>query len=398
MSAEVHIDTFDTTPRDGAQSLPAENQFREGSKYEIVDRIAAFGIDVIEAGFPASRDREGSLTDFEEFQETARMMKEPIEVKTWQNGEQTGVVHRVPAIAGLTGVNPEHIELTWEALAGAVNPRVHTFISTDAKHMAEKFPGKTPDQVLQMGVGGIRIAQKLSAEDPNSTIEASAEAASTTADSFLERVTKSFVAEGIDVFNAPDTVGEEYPFEMFKRYMKVISWVHSVNPNVVISGHNHNDGGNANANTLALVYAAVAYAREHDVKVHIQAETTICGLGERAGNADIFPFAAGLFKFFGKDIDVPVNWRLNPGFAVDTANEVMAYGNMEVHRQNPIVGRDTNVHRSGIHSDGVVKGGHRVYTPHDPTFWGHESDAVHEDGKYQGRRGRAAINSRSNKG
>jgi len=64
---------------------------------------------------------------------------------------------------------------------------------------------------------------------------------------------------------------------------------------------------------------------------------------------------------------------------------------MRVARQNPIVGSDIATHRSGIHSDGILKGGFELYTPHDPRFWGHKHAAKHEDGMYQGKGGRAAV-------
>lgn len=390
-NTEVIVDILDTTLRDGAQSLPEVNQFQEGSKYKITKKLAEFGIGVIEAGFPASRNDKGDLTDFDEFQETARRITEPIAVKEWQNGENIGTVERIPIIAGLTSAVPEHIELTWEALHVAANPRTHTFISTDRGHMEAKFPGMTPDEVLSMGIKGIRTAKELSADHPGATTEFSAEAASTTDDIFLERVIKSSVDEGINVFNSPDTVGQKNPFQMLEHYTKVIEWAKSVNPNIKISAHPHNDLGNAVANTIALVHAAVDYARLHSDSVHVQLETTVCGLGERGGNADVFPVLANLFKFFSKDHDIPVKWLINPHMAVPTANEIMSYGNMEVHRQNPVIGRDTNVHRSGIHSSGVLKGGHTIYSPYDPRFWGHIQSAVHEDGKYQGRAGRSAV-------
>jgi isopropylmalate/homocitrate/citramalate synthase len=66
-------------------------------------------------------------------------------------------------------------------------------------------------------------------------------------------------------------------------------------------------------------------------------------------------------------------------------------GDQAPHRQNPIVGDDIATHRSGIHSDGVIKGGAELYVPQDPRFWGHMASMVIEDGRYQGSRGRAAI-------
>jgi isopropylmalate/homocitrate/citramalate synthase len=132
------------------------------------------------------------------------------------------------------------------------------------------------------------------------------------------------------------------------------------------------------------------YAAKSDREVGIQIESTVCHLGERAGNADIFPIAARLFNET-KDLEVPVTWQFNPQMSASIASVVMGFAGLEVHRQNAIVGEDINAHRSGIHSDGIIKGGHRIYTPHNPTFWGHAEEARHEEGIYQGANGRRAI-------
>jgi 2-isopropylmalate synthase len=174
--------------------------------------------------------------------------------------------------------------------------------------------------------------------------------------------------------------------QMMRFYKQVLRWANESNPDVIISAHNHNDIGLAVANSLSLVEAAVRHSEEHDVPVHLQIETTVCGLGERAGNADIFALVGGLFKF-APEFEQEARWQFNPEQSVRVANAVLAIAGLEVPRQAPIVGRDINVHRSGIHSDGVLKGGHGIYTPFDPRFWGHDSSARHEKGMYQGRRG-----------
>lgn len=220
------------------------------------------------------------------------------------------------------------------------------------------------------------------------------EAASTTPFEYLERVLKSGIIAGADVINVPDTVGERRPLWMYDFYKKVIRWCIETNPDVTISAHNHNDIGMAVANTEMLLEAAIEVARTTGQSIKIQNETTVCGLGERAGNADVYPVVAGLYKFTTEFPDVDVAWRFNPGESVSIADAVMSCFRMEVDRQNPIVGRDINVHRSGIHSHGVVNGGYTLYTPITPTFWGHREDAKHETGEYQGRVGNAAAEGR----
>lgn len=239
---------------------------------------------------------------------------------------------------------------------------------------------------------GVRHARSLAdAHRVRGVVEFSAEAASTTEPSYLESIIKTVVDEGADIINVPDTVGQRNPFWMRTFYRQVIGWATDVNPDVTISAHNHNDLDQSTANSLSLIFAASDFALQSGRNVHTQVETTVTGIGERAGNAGVFSFVAGLFKFTN-DMPTAINWNFNPGRSVQVARQVLAQAGLTVDRQSPIVGSDIMVHRSGIHSDGVIKGGHRIYTPYDPTFWGHLSDAVHEEGKYQGARGRAAAN------
>lgn len=383
--AVIHVDMFDTTLRDGAQSLPNNHQFPIGRKAELADSLATLGVNIIEAGFPATTD------DFSDVAETAQLIgNRSYSVRNWLDSEEGEVTQFTPIIAGLTPSSPVAIETTWQALHSAKRPRIHTFISTDELHMAKKFPSMTREQVLKLGLDGILHAQELSAEHPGAQVEFSAEAASTTDMRFLERVVRSAVNLGVDVCNVPDTVGERDPHWMYGFYRRVIRWAKEENPEVVISAHNHNDLGNATSNTYSLVKAAVAEYRRTGIATHLQIETTICGLGERAGNTDVFPLVANLHKFAEKE-RAPLSWQFNPQHAVVTAEYVMNMAGLDVPRQSPIVGRDTNRHRSGIHSDGVLKGGHRVYTPYDPQFWGHRESAIHETGRYQGRKGAAAA-------
>ena len=340
---------------------------------------------MIEAGFPATPGDSA---------EVARVAKSvgqtTYDLSVWNSRGEVEQKKISPVIAGLCRTTPGDIGAAWEAVKDARRARIHTFVSTDPEHMAKKFPGKSPKDVLEMGRVAVEYAKRLTQNHSDGTVEFSAEAASTTDPRYLEQVIKAALVAGADVINVPDTVGQREPFWMQKFYAQVIDWVLKINPSATISAHNHNDLGLAVANTHMLVQAASDYAAQHNQKVRVQLETTLCGLGERAGNTDVFPLVAGLFKFCS-DSSVLVSWRFNPARSVASAQDIMKQASYEVDRQSPVVGADTNVHRSGIHSDGVLKGGHTIYTPFDPTFWGHASDAVHEDGKYQGRRGREAA-------
>lgn len=384
--AIVRFESFDTTLRDGAQALEEKNhQFAPGSKPGIAEQLASLGVDVIEAGFPATP------ADTEEVLEVAKTVgQQTYHTARWVNGQFVDAYDRPVVIAGLSRATPQDIETTWSAVSPAQRPRIHTFISTDEAHMKAKFPGKSPSQVLAMGARAIDLAIEYAAEHPSASTEFSAEASSTTDPDFLQSVACMGAEKGVTVLNWPDTVGQRSPFWMYSFYKRIMEWVLPINPDITISGHPHDDLGNAVGNATALIQAAADYAYEHDQNVNIQIEGTICGLGERAGNADGIAVVAGLFKFTD-EYPVPVTWMYNPNRAVAVARSVMRAANYEVPPKSPIVGRETNVHRSGIHSDGILKGGHEIYTPHNPQFWGHEASAVHEVGRYQGKSGALAA-------
>jgi 2-isopropylmalate synthase len=271
----VEVQYFDTTLRDGAQSLPKENQFKTGDKPEIAHHIASLGASVIEAGFPAT---PGDQKEVEQVAKTVGRQK--FIVDEWQDGARIGQSYQEPIIAGLARAVPGDLEATWAAVHKAASPRIHTFISTDNEHMQAKFPGKSPKEVRRIGVAAVKTARELMADTPNGTVEFSAEAASTTNQKYLETIVKSTIEAGADVFNAPDTVGQCNPKQMRRLYKQVLTWAIATNPDVIVSAHTHNDLGMATANSLALVEAAAWVARKYDQKVRVQIEATIAGLGE----------------------------------------------------------------------------------------------------------------------
>ena len=134
--SEVRVQTFDTTLRDGAQSLPEANQFPEGSKPDIADLIASLGVTVIEAGFPSTPG------DFEEVKSVAQTVgRYSYDVANWDSVHgETGSRTQTPIIAGLSRTVADDIETTWSAIQDADFPRIHTFISNRSRAHGCKVP------------------------------------------------------------------------------------------------------------------------------------------------------------------------------------------------------------------------------------------------------------------
>ena len=160
---------------------------------------------------------------------------------------------------------------------------------------------------------------------------------------------------GATTVNLPDTVGVLHPIKTYDKIKKIIETIKARELDTVFSVHNHDDLGMATANTL---YGLMAGAS--------QAEVTINGIGERAGNASLEEVVAGLIFFnIGKS---NVNTRL----IGPTSRMVAEYTRKQVAYNKAIVGRNAFAHEAGIHQDGVIKAA-ETYEIMDPLLFGVES-------------------------
>ena len=234
---------FDTTLRDGEQSPGATMNLQE--KLRLAHQLEVLGVDVMEAGFPAS-----SPGDFASVQRIAA---------------QAGDIQ----VAGLARCVPNDIDRCWEAVKVARHPRIHVFLSTSPLHMRYKLR-KEPEDVLRMAVEGVK---RCAVHTDN--VEFSCEDFSRSEGDFVCRVVEAVINAGATTINLPDTVGYAEPEE----YAALLDYVIKNTPNsdkAIFSVHCHNDLGLAVANTLAAFKVGVR-----------QAEVTLCGIGERAGNASL---------------------------------------------------------------------------------------------------------------
>lgn len=142
----AYVRIFDTTLRDGEQSPGATMTSTE--KIAIAHQLSRLGVDIIEAGFPAS-----SPDDLEAVRSIA------IEV-----GNKPADDGHLPVICGLARCNKKDIDAAWEAVRHARRPRVHTFIATSEIHMQHKLR-KTREEVVRIAREMVGYARKLGCED-----------------------------------------------------------------------------------------------------------------------------------------------------------------------------------------------------------------------------------------
>lgn len=297
---------FDTTLRDGEQSPGATMSLSE--KIHMARQLDLLGVDVIEAGFAAS-----SPGDFEAIAAIAKEVENA-------------------AVCSLCRTVKNDIDRAAEALREARRSRLHIFLATSELHMKHKL-NKTPDQVLRMIEEGVSHASSCSAD-----VEFSCEDASRTDPAFMLECCRVAVACGAKTLNIPDTVGYAQPEEFAAR---IAFLKENIDPGVVVSVHCHNDLGLGVANTLAAFRAGAR-----------QAEVTMCGIGERAGNAALEELIMAL--------TVRKNYyNLSHGIHTEqiypTARTLSRVIGQPLARNKAVVGANAFAHESGIHQAGVLK-------------------------------------------
>ncbi len=318
---------FDTTLRDGEQSPGASMTIEQ--KLEIAKALDRLGVDIIEAGFPVS-----SQVQFDA-------------VKT--------IISEVtrPKIAVLARTVKKDIDAAHEATIGAKNAMLHTFIATSPIHMEHKLK-KSPQEVLKMVEESVSYGKKFFSE-----IEFSAEDASRSDIDFLIEVFKTAIKSGATSINVPDTVGYTTPNEFGEMIKKIKSAIPEFKDSVYLSVHCHNDLGLATANTLAAIESGAN-----------QAEVTINGIGERAGNTSLEEVVMTLVtreKILNKKTNIKIE-NIYP-----TSRLLTRLTGILPSVSKPIIGDNVFAHESGIHQDGVIKN-RETYEIIDPKSIGRDID------------------------
>ncbi|MEQ9591543.1 MAG: 2-isopropylmalate synthase, partial [Cyclobacteriaceae bacterium] len=305
MSKKIQI--FDTTLRDGEQ-VPG-CQLKTEEKIVIARELEALGVDVIEAGFPIS-----SPGDFLSVVELSKALKDPV-------------------VCALTRAKKEDIDVAAEALHHAKRGRIHTGIGSSDVHIKHKFMS-TREEVLERGAWAVGYAKQKGYE-----VEFYAEDAGRADLMFLAQMVEAVIAAGADVVNIPDTTGYCLPDSFGKRIKYLMDNVSNIDK-AIISVHCHNDLGLATANTIA----GLANGAQ-------QAEVTINGIGERAGNTSLEEVAMIIETH--KDLNLYTDIKPEKLYAISKL--VSGMMRMPVQANKAIVGGNAFAHSSGIHQDGFLK-------------------------------------------
>ncbi|MEZ4579485.1 MAG: 2-isopropylmalate synthase [Desulfobacterales bacterium] len=299
---------FDTTLRDGEQSPGASMNTAE--KVRLATQLEKLGVDIIEAGFPAA-----SEGDFEAVSQVARKITQS-------------------EVAALCRATVSDIDRAWKAVCHAARPRIHTFLATSDIHIKYKL-NMTREEVLQSAADAVKFACSFT-----ENVEFSAEDGSRTDPDFLCQVFETVIDAGAKTVNLPDTVGYAIPEE----FGNLVKYVIDHTPNIkkaILSVHCHNDLGLATANTLAAIKAGAR-----------QAEVTINGIGERAGNTSLEEVVMAINT---RPTYASVTTGIQTKHIYQISRLVSMVTGMMVQPNKAIVGANAFAHEAGIHQDGVLK-------------------------------------------
>ncbi|KAJ8558082.1 hypothetical protein K7X08_004848 [Anisodus acutangulus] len=312
-----YIRIFDTTLRDGEQSPGATMTTKE--KLDVARQLAKLGVDVIEAGFPASSEADLEAVKL-------------IAMEVGNNSEGY-----IPVICGLARCNKRDIDKAWEAVKYAKKPRIHTFIATSEIHMKFKLK-MSREEVVEKATSMVAYARSIGCVD----VEFSPEDAGRSDPEFLYHILGEVIKVGATTLNIPDTVGYTVPSEFGQLIADIKANTLGI-ADVIISTHCQNDLGLSTANTLA---GACAGAR--------QVEVTINGIGERAGNASLEEVVMAL-KCRGEQVLGGLYTGINTQHIHMSSKMVEEYTGLHVQPHKAIVGANAFAHESGIHQDGMLK-------------------------------------------
>jgi 2-isopropylmalate synthase len=244
----------------------------------------------------------------------------------------SGIVKRA-AVCALARCTKNDIDAAWEGVKTALHPRIHVFLATSPVHMRLKLR-KTPDEILAMIRENVAYAKQY-CED----VEFSAEDATRSERRFLAKAFSEAIKAGATTIDVADTVGYITPAEIRGLITYLKKHVAGID-GVTLAVHCHDDLGLAVANTLAAIDAGAR-----------QAECTINGIGERAGNAALEEVVMALATrrdVYSMECGIDTKRIYRVSRLVQSVTGFISPPN------KAIVGTNAFAHEAGIHQHGMM--------------------------------------------
>lgn len=315
MNNKIYI--LDVTNRDGVQT--ARLGLAKLEKTMINLYLDELGVHQSEFGFPVTRHETNYLNA------NLEMAK-------------TGVFKNNIILSGWTRAIPQDVK---EATRLTKVKNMNLSISTSEQMLRGKFRGKmSGDEVINNMVEAAELARQKGMK----LVGVNAEDASRTNMDFLIKFSLAAKKAGADRIRYCDTLGYDDPLTIYER-VKLLA----MEVKIPIEIHCHNDLGMGVACSVMGAKGAI------DGNVDTYINTTVNGMGERAGNADLISVVLALRKSSGfKDryvldekIDLSKSWKIA---------KFGAYAfKVPLTINQPGVGANAFAHASGIHADGALK-------------------------------------------
>ncbi|MFO8143096.1 MAG: homocitrate synthase [Dehalococcoidales bacterium] len=308
---------IDVTNRDGVQT--ARLGLSKLQKTLINIYLNRMGVFQSEFGFPTTRHESLYLQANLELADMGVL--EPIRLEGWVRATVQDVETAFRLIPDI-----KHLNLS---------------ISTSDQMIQGKFQGrKNRNDIVNMMSDAVSTAKNLGAE----SIGVNAEDGSRTDIDYLIEFGMAAKENGADRLRYCDTLGYDNPFTAYEMTNKLASSIQ-----IPIELHCHNDIGMAVANSIAGAKGAIDAGQDAYIN------TTINGIGERAGNADLVAVILAINKSkdfsqqyqFGNQVDLSMAWKM-------AKYASYAFG-VPIPINQPGVGANAFAHASGIHADGVLK-------------------------------------------
>lgn len=310
------IRIIDVTNRDGVQTSRLGLAKLEKTMLNI--HLNEMGVYQSEFGFPVTRHETNYLNANLEL--AKKGVLRPIVLSGWVRA----IIKDVQTATRLTRV--EHLNLS---------------ISTSEQMLYGKFKGRlTKSDIIKMMTDALDFARKKGIK----TVGVNAEDASRSDMNFLIRFANEAKTHGADRIRYCDTLGYDDSFTIYKRIRLLATEV-----GIPIELHCHNDLGMAVAVSVAGAKAAI------DSGVDAYINTTVNGMGERAGNADLVSTLLAIKYSSGFKDKYTLDERVKLSCAWKIAKFASYAFGIPIPINQVAVGANAFAHESGIHADGALK-------------------------------------------
>lgn len=291
MNSARKILILDSTLREGEQALGVCFSIHE--KIELINKLKEFGVPIIEIGHPGISKSE------EELCKTICTSIKDVDLLVHARACEEDILAAINSKAQWVGIWASYNDIS----------------------LATKFNNKSREWIRNQVNESILLAKKHGLK-----VRFTIEDASRTSQDLIHELGMSAVNAGADRISLADTVGIWHPKECFTAVQSAVASFACE-----IEVHLHNDLGLAHANAISALDAGASVI-----------DTTVIGIGERAGICDLFAISASLEKFY----NMPAyNWEKSQ----DLVQLVQRVGSFKSEPHHPIIGRNVFTHTSKYH-------------------------------------------------